>query len=331
MTLESLYFEIATAKNARAVLDIIKKETVGYTHKEIPFAEGVDLLVEKAGTEKLPSILFTAHIDSLENRSDVIFKDGSFTGKGAGDDIAGVLALILALKDLPEKHGDVSVLFTDKEEKGCLGGIAFFENNTKKYDAVISVDGNGEIGKGYYADYLALGYQINFYDRVGYFHIPFGSEDVSVNRGDLKDIDGKSACTLTIRCADKNALEKWFKKLSLDLGIFITPDEKNREYFYKGKYGKMGVVERRRFGYIGGRNSQNVVEYVKKTFKKDGFDFECVKSLKGGSDATYALKYGYPALILNSGVKNAHTERESVSENDILTNAKLIKRLLGIF
>jgi hypothetical protein len=81
-------------------------------------------------------LLLMAHHDSVA------------AGPGAGDDLAGVAALLEVLRALlqdPEGPGPVTLLLTDGEELGLLGARMFLEDHPRAGDvaAVLNVEGRG--------------------------------------------------------------------------------------------------------------------------------------------------------------------------------------------
>lgn len=91
------------------------------------------------GRESRPAVLFTAHYDSVA------------AGPGAGDDGAGVAALIeiaRALASGPTLRRDVILLFTDGEELGLIGARAFSREHAWAEDVtvVVNLEGRGTCG-----------------------------------------------------------------------------------------------------------------------------------------------------------------------------------------
>jgi hypothetical protein len=96
-----------------------------------------DLVVQVPGPRRGGGeLLLMAHHDSVAS------------GPGAGDDLAGVAALLEVLRALltdPEGPGPVTLLLTDGEELGLLGARMFLEDHPRAGDvaAVLNVEGRG--------------------------------------------------------------------------------------------------------------------------------------------------------------------------------------------
>ncbi len=91
------------------------------------------------GTNPQKTILLMAHYDSVPN------------GRGAGDDGAGVAAILEVIRALQSQEplkNNVWILFTDGEELGLLGAEFFIQNNNnwKQIDLVMNVEGRGSSG-----------------------------------------------------------------------------------------------------------------------------------------------------------------------------------------
>ena len=264
-----------------------------------------------------PSILLTAHTDVKNPLKRLKIDDsGVILGSGA-DDRAGVAAILLALngfRDAP--RGKIGVLFSNDEEKGCLGAYEFFKNNREPFDYVLSIDGNGKSGGGFYPYYKALGYEVIIPDLSAYEKIPEKNEEgIKVKKGKAVDVGKAYATSLIIRCADYRKLEEYYSEIREKAIIDLTSAENEK------------VKKKKEFGFLPEERDLTIPEFVTRAYKKEGVDFHCVNSLIGGTDATVAAEYGYKALILNSGVQDAHGENERVDVEDILFNARVLTNI----
>lgn len=93
------------------------------------------------GTNRVePALLLMAHIDTVSN------------SPGAADDSIGVVSMIEIARVLtaePMPRRDVIFLFTDGEEIGLLGAVAFFEQNplAKHVGMVLNLEARGSSGR----------------------------------------------------------------------------------------------------------------------------------------------------------------------------------------
>ena len=102
-------------------------------------ARARNLLARLEGTQAGPALLLLTHYDSVP------------TGPGAGDDAAGVAAVLEALRALveaPDLRNDVIVLITDGEESGLLGARLFVEEHPWAADIglVLNFEARGNRG-----------------------------------------------------------------------------------------------------------------------------------------------------------------------------------------
>ena len=242
------------------------------------------------------------------------------------DDRAGTTAIMTALAKLPLCHGDVYALFTKEEEKGCLGAKAFFAENDIPFDYVFSIDGNGEIGSGFYPYYKALGFQIESGDDSRFRFEQVESEALSVKAGELVECKGGYAFTLVVRSSKYAELKNYFERIKKETGANFEMASKEKGYV---TFPSHRIKVRKDFGYLPEtENDGNIIRLAK--LACENHNFEIKRSLVGGSDATIAAEYGYKSLILNSGALDAHTEKERVRIEDIKSNVEMIRRLVEI-
>ncbi len=98
-----------------------------------------NIIAKLEGTSDLPAIALMAHYDSRDSNN------------GAGDDAAGVVAILAAARELARNNNhlrDVYFIFTDLEEYGLLGSQQFYRDNPihQKIELVINFEGRGTSG-----------------------------------------------------------------------------------------------------------------------------------------------------------------------------------------
>lgn len=121
-------------------LDPQVQEATGFAAGGSVAAAVHNILARKKGTTPGPALALVAHYDSVA------------AGPGAGDDGAGVAALLETARALsadvgPLRH-DVLFLFTDGEEAGLLGAQAFVAENpaAKEIGLALNFEGRGNSG-----------------------------------------------------------------------------------------------------------------------------------------------------------------------------------------
>lgn len=151
----------------REVCNIVKNELnkLGISAVEDSAGERINgnagnLYAFANGSLKLPALLFSAHLDTVEPSKNkkyiaedngIIHSDGT-TVLGA-DDFAGVSAIIEALNMIEENnipHRPVEILFSVSEENYCRGISEFDFSRVKSKEAYV-FDLSGEVGGAAYA------------------------------------------------------------------------------------------------------------------------------------------------------------------------------------
>ncbi len=110
-----------------------------------------NILARLPGEEKLQSLFFCAHMDTVEPAMGVkvVFQDGIFRSEGStilgGDDKAGIAAILGMLELLranPVPHPPLEIIFTVGEEQGLLGSKNFdFSKIKAKFGYVLDSSG----------------------------------------------------------------------------------------------------------------------------------------------------------------------------------------------
>jgi acetylornithine deacetylase/succinyl-diaminopimelate desuccinylase-like protein len=119
-----------------------------------------NVMARRRGTGGGPTIVFTAHMDTVfPMDTDVQVKrlpDGTFHAPGIWDDTASDINLLQMLRALDaakiQTGGDLIALFTVQEELGLKGMYYWFDHHPKTADMIVAVD--AELGA---VNYGALG------------------------------------------------------------------------------------------------------------------------------------------------------------------------------
>jgi hypothetical protein len=123
--------------------DVHVQSAVGFDNLAGPLAATVaNVVCRVRGTSPGHALLLTAHYDAVPR------------GLGAGDDGAGVVAIlevVRALRAAPPRSRDLMVVFTDAEEEGLLGAEAFVDLHPWAHDVstVLNFDARGDAGPVY--------------------------------------------------------------------------------------------------------------------------------------------------------------------------------------
>lgn len=132
---------------------ILKKQLINLGLKVVIDHQG-NLIAKLRGNEAVPTLLFCAHMDTVQPGEGVepIIEDGFIKSKGdtilGADDKAGIAAIIEALRQITEgnlEHGNIEVVLTVQEEIGLNGSK---ELDMKLLSAKIGyvLDSDGPVG-----------------------------------------------------------------------------------------------------------------------------------------------------------------------------------------
>lgn len=130
-----------------------------YKRQGKPIHEVYPVVLYKKGKQEGPTVLFLGHIDVVPvseselpnwNTSpfEAVVKDGKLWGRGSGDMKGGVVAFLLAFKDIEIEKGNIIIALSGDEEIGGMDTvpqmIEAVTNNNLRPDYVINAEGSFE-------------------------------------------------------------------------------------------------------------------------------------------------------------------------------------------
>lgn len=150
-------------RRERAIADVVtaKLKALGFKVEEDKAGEIIggntgNLIATLPGSLPAPPIMFSAHLDRVENHGsirpqvfleeDVIRSDG--TSILAADDLSGICAILEGVRQIQEEkaaHGDIEVIFSVAEEVGLLGARNLDYSRIKSQMAYV-IDTGGPLG-----------------------------------------------------------------------------------------------------------------------------------------------------------------------------------------
>lgn len=123
-------------------LQVVRQRSTSYNPKNKQAAPVANLMTTIPGSiPERPALLLMAHYDAAK-----------FSGTGAADDASGVAAILEAvnahLKSNQQAQNDIILLFTDGEEIGLLGALAFINERLDKHHIglIINLEARGTAG-----------------------------------------------------------------------------------------------------------------------------------------------------------------------------------------
>lgn len=299
----------------------------------------------KAGMEKVPTVMLTAHMDCVEPCAGIhpIIENGIIRSDGTtilgSDDKAGVTAILETLRQLREQglpHGPLQVVFTISEENG-VHGSQNLDSSLLHADMGFTLDTHGHPGV---MSYKAPGKnQIHIHIAGKAAHAGVEPEkgiNAIVAAGTLLAdapqgrIDVETTCNVG-RIAGGSATnvvadscDVYYESRSRDKKKLEEITQRIVDHFKRGEkttgchitaevspdYGPYEIPQ-----------DAPAIEVASRAAKKLGFPLELEES-GGGSDANHFNTYGVPTVVLGVGMTNCHTKEEYIEEKDLYDSAE---------
>lgn len=356
------FFELisitCSTRKEREVADVLtaKLKDLGLDVYEDKVGEKIggnagNLIAYLKGNTQAPTLMFSAHMDCVEPcanikpqiRDGVIYSDG--TTILGGDDKAGVVAILEAIRQLKEqniKHGDIQVIFTVAEEGG-INGSKNMDPKDLKADFGYVLDSSGTPGE---IVTMAPGqYKIITTVKGKTAHAGLAPEnglnaimlaskafaDISQGRIDEETtanvgiIHGGTATNVVpdevivqseARSRNADKLEAQVKKMVEHIESKITEAGGTCDIKVNKAYNP----------YVLDENAP-VVQIAKKAMTAIGMTPK-TKGTGGGADANFYNAYGVPSAVLAVGMTKVHTKEEYIKEADLYTNPAIVLSII---
>lgn len=300
-----------------------------------------------SGTKDVPTILFAAHMDTVQPgigkkaiiSGDKIKSDGK-TVLG-GDDAAGIAAILEALRIIKEnniQHGDIQVVFTIGEEIGLLGSKNLdYSKLHSKYGFII--DSDGEVGCAAVRAPFHNKIHVTIHGKAAHAGIEpeKGISAVSimaeaVSNMKLGRIDQETTANIGL-ISGGTATNVVCAKLDLDCEArSLNQSKLDEQTAHMKKCFEDAAVK---FGgsvdfaaeleYPGYEISEKdeLLKILEKACTKSGLAFKPV-STGGGSDTNNFNSRGIKAVDLSIGMSKIHSIEEEILIEDIVKTSSLI-------
>jgi tripeptide aminopeptidase len=355
------------SRGERNVMDFIKgfAEALGFDVHEDEAGKKIDgdagnVIVTIPGNipggTQAPSIMISAHVDTVEPSNDIepVIDDGTIRSAGdtilGADDKAGVVAMLELLNVIEENkenkllYPDIKLVFTVAEEIGLLGA-KFLDMTENKTDHIYVLDSEGPTGTiviaapyqdSFEVQYIGKAAHAGVNPEAGINAIVAAAKAISLMKlGRIDDettanigtIEGGRAGNIVPETAsvfgECRSIDK--DKLEAQAAHMI-------ECFKQGADEVGAEVKIRRFRpYSGYEVSENdeIVRSVVAAAKSVGLETRMIKS-GGGSDTNVFASKGVSAVNLGVGFKRVHSTKESVDIVELVNLAKLLVALVSV-
>ncbi len=309
-----------------------------------------NLVANLPGSAAGPTLLLSAHMDTVEPSSGVhplldgtVFRSAGDTILGA-DDKAGIVAILEALRVLSERrlpHPPLQVIFSVAEEGG-LHGIRHLDRSLLRADLGYVFDGEGEPGwittaapgqdrlevvvhgRAAHAGLAPeLGVNAILVASEALIAMPLGriDEETTANVG---MIQGGWATNIV-----PDRVELALEARSRDCGKLARQTGKMAESFHSAATarGARAEVEVSRVyeSFRLGEETQ-VIHLARQAARDAGLNPRLVMT-GGGSDANFLNQYGVPSTVMGIGLGNPHTTGEFILVSSLEHTAALILSL----
>lgn len=349
--------EKEVASTLFAILEQIGSSVKSKSTKESSFSLSVDntgniYALLPGNTDGLEPVMLCCHMDTVQPGEEIkpIIEDGIITNECAGilgaDDKAGIAAIIELLhviieNDLP--HGDLEIVFTVMEEAGMAGSKSFSYNKLKSKIAYVL---DGSMRPGLITTAAPYKNRINIKITGKAAHAGVTPEKgVSSIQVAAKAIDNMKLLRIDdITTANIGTISGGTGENVVCAEVVMRAEVRSHECkrleeqtshmrkcihdaaLYYGANAEFDTI----LLYPGYSISED--DYLISCFKdacdKTGLEFgTCISG--GGSDANIFNRLGIKAVVAGIGVKDPHTESESISVKDLTNTAALLVNLIG--
>jgi tripeptide aminopeptidase len=298
-----------------------------------------------------PTIMLSAHLDSVEPCSDIepVLEEGIIRSKGetvlGSDDKAGVTAILETLRTIQEEklpHGPIQAVFTVGEESG-LHGSHYIDRSLLTADYGYALDSGGPVGE---ICVLAPGQdQIDVVIHGKKAHAGMAPEEginaivvagkaLSVVKQGRLDFETTANIGIiaggiaTNIVPDKVELKCEARSRNLDkLAAQVAHMKTTFENVATAEGATANVTVTRAYGPFVLDESTPVVQNAVKAAQALSLEPKIVGT-GGGSDANYFNSYGVPCAVLGVGMSKVHTTEEFIKESDLYLSAQYVLALL---
>lgn len=306
------------------------------------------------GTVEAPTILFSAHMDTVTPcdainpivKNDTVYSDG--TSVLGADDKGGITAILEALRVLKENsipHGDVEVIFSIWEEGGLKGAFNLDTSALRAKHGYV-LDSGGDVGQ-----IITSGPAQDKIDAV--------IRGRSAHAGVAPE-EGVSAIMIAARAIDRMNLLRIDPETTANVGYImgggatniVTPEVTIRAEARSLDQEKLDRQSRHMVqcleeaaSHFGGSAEVTVtrayppfrlddqhptVAMVKRALERMGVT-PTTTSTGGGSDTNVLNSKGIPSVNLGVGMRKVHTLEEHIHVKDLETSARMVLEIIRSF
>lgn len=348
----------SSSKNERLITDRIKKmfDSLGINYIEDNTGKKVNgnsgnLIGKLKGKAGIEPILFSAHMDRVENEDNIKpkIKDGKIISSGntilAADDVAGIVSILHGIKMIKEEkkeHGDIEIVFTVCEELGVRGSKYLDYSNLRSKMGFV-FDSSGRLGRIINCAIGKSTVEVKIYGKsshagsepekgtsaiIGASKFLADIEEGRINEittSNFGKIQGGSATNVVcdyvqilgeIRSHDDKEIDKYKRYIC----------EKAKEVEKNSKV-KIDINFAKNYESFSINKNEEVCEILQRSFEKLNINPKFEKG-GGGMDANIFNSNNIKSVGIATGYKNNHSNEEEIAIEDLIKSADLVKEII---
>lgn len=348
----------SSSKNERLITDRIKKmfDSLGINYIEDNTGKKVNgnsgnLIGKLKGKAGIEPILFSAHMDRVENEDNIKpkIKDGKIISSGntilAADDVAGIVSILHGIKIIKEEkkeHGDIEIVFTVCEELGVQGSKYLDYSNLRSKMGFV-FDSSGRLGRIINCAIGKSTVEVKIYGKsshagsepekgtsaiIGASKFLADIEEGRINKittSNFGKIQGGSATNVVcdyvqilgeIRSHDDKEIDKYKRYIC----------EKAKEVEKNSKV-KIDINFAKNYESFSINKNEEVCEILQRSFEKLNINPKFEKG-GGGMDANIFNSNNIKSVGIATGYKNNHSNEEEIAIEDLIKSADLVKEII---
>lgn len=360
----NLFFELvridSETRKERPMADRLKAELerLGFKVTEDDTGQKIggnagNLIAVLPGKAAGNSLLLCAHMDRVTPGEGIepVLVDGIIRSKGetilAGDDIAGVAAILEALQVIQEKdlnHPELKVLFTVAEEGG-LNGVKNVDREAIKADYGLCYDSTGDVGTVVFQGPAQYRFQAVIKGKAAHAGVNPAAginaikvASLAINQMKLGQIDQETTANIgkikggqaTNIVPDRveiigEARSRNQEKLDAQIAHMKDITERSAK-----KYGAQAEITTELiYPALYFPTDHPLIERAKKAFTALQIKTDLVSS-GGGCDANIINGYGIPTINLGIGIENPHSVDEQITVENLMKTAEFTLAMIQL-
>ena len=348
----------AGSRRERLIHDAVaaKLRELGFTTEEDDTGEKIggeagNLIAVLPGDPALPSLLFSAHLDRVENHGHIQPKveDGLIKSDGtsilAADDVSGICAILEGVRRVQAEnlpHGDIEIVFSVAEEVGLLGARHLDYSKVRSQMAYV-IDTGGPLGtvvnqcpSQYIMTVTIEGKSAHagIEPEKGVNAITVAASAISrLRQGRLTPhstsniglISGGTATNIVCDLVEIKAEAR--STIPAELESYLKEFEKAFQDAAREFGACVSIDSALEYSTFKVDEGEEVIRLAGRALKNIGLDMK-VQAGGGGMDGNHFNQHGIKAIGLSPGYQGVHTPQEVQPVEDLINCGRLVAEII---